>query len=171
MKYSLWIEPPVEVADKYLAIIDGLAIRYKAEFFDPHLTLYTPIMGEETEVLEAVQRLAAELKPIEISLGALEFTDEFYRALYASAKETPSYSDALKSADRVLRKFTGADGPRIVSPHLSLLYADMDEKEKQGIVGVLGSEIDDTFTCSTFSLWQTEGQPETWHRLRSFGLT
>ena len=169
MNYSLWIEPPKEVADKYLAIIDGLAIRYEAEFFVPHLTLYTPIIGDESEVIKAVEALASEVKPIEIRLGAIESLDEFYRALYISADETPSWNDAFARADKALRGFTDG-GPRIAAPHLSLLYADMDEDEKRTIMNVLGREFNDTFICASVSLWQTEGDPEVWHHITSFDL-
>ncbi|MFC1769457.1 2'-5' RNA ligase family protein [Nitrospirota bacterium] len=169
MRYSLWIEPPLEVADKYLAIIDGLAIRYEAEFFDPHLTLYTTIIGDESEVVKTVEALASEVKAIEIHLGALESGDEFYRALYISADETPSWSDAFARADNALRAFTDG-GPRIAPPHMSLLYADMEEDEKRKIMNVLGREFNDTFICNTFSLWRTDGMPEEWVKIVSFAL-
>ncbi len=50
-------------------------------------------------------------------------------------------------------------------PHLSLVYGDLDDTQKQGLTLGLESALATVYKTDTISLWQTTGPPSAWKRL------
>jgi len=163
---SLWLVPEGEVEDRYSALIASLAARLGTPAFVPHVSLLGGLAGPADEIAERVAELARSLPPIEVSLRAVDWRDEFYRCLFVAADPTPSLLSAHQRAAEALRAARGAP----FEPHLSLVYGHLDPARKEAIRAEIGAEQPATFVARAVHLFRTEGDPTGWRRVARFPL-
>src|SRR5512136_1264008 len=83
---SLWLMPEGETYERLAGLIARLSRRFSTPAFAPHLTLLPGVGGWlEDDLLVASRRLAADLRPLEIGLSAVEGREEPFRCLFARA--------------------------------------------------------------------------------------
>jgi len=171
--YSLWFEPPPALAPKYQAHIDRLQQRVASETsFVPHVTLLGGVDGPEQRVTGAASQLAASLEPFPIRFARAARGDIFHQCVFLLAET----SDELMKANVAAREALGMS-PGNYMPHLSLLYADISQAERQEIVDELNASGDEairsSFEASALAVWETDGADKTcrsWRRVASFPL-
>ncbi len=164
--FSIWLMPTGAVGEELAERIDRLSREFSSPLFPPHVTLIGGL-NDDTETLRIrTARLAAELQPFPVRLGAIDDLDEFYRALFVRVNKTPSLLEANARA-RVL--FRREDEPEYM-PHLSLLYGDFSHAVKAQIIARLDSMLDVSFDATCLYLFSTLGQTRDWYSVGEFAL-
>lgn len=124
--YSLWITPPLGISKILQNIIDHLAVEFKGERFEPHLTLLGEIEGEESEVLDKAKKLAGDLGSFKIELGVVSFSTTYFQNVFVRVKSNA----ALMSANMLAKKIYNFEN-NVFMPHISLLYGNHDMKDRE----------------------------------------
>lgn len=134
-KYSLWLTPEGEVYFKLKKLIDKLANQYGGPKFEPHVTLLGDLNLSQEEALSKAFQLSIQLQPYTIGLGALDYTESYFRCVFIKAKKTKQVMRANLEA----RKIFNIRSNEKYMPHLSLLYGNFDENLKKKIIKELGA--------------------------------
>ncbi len=124
----LWLAPAEPARSFFQETIDRLAREQGAPSFAPHLTLG---LGSSSQ-LQAVSAA-----PLELSVRALAASEKFTKTLFVRFIETPELT--------ALRDSLGME-PAGFDPHLSLLYKEMPQAEKEQLASVISLP----FTAVTF---------------------
>ena len=123
---TYWICPAEPERDQFARLIDGLAARFDAPTFEPHVTIHTTTA--QTENPDGV--LAKVVKgrlPYRLSIRGLDYSDEYTKTLFVQF--APDTELAQLSED--LRRASASPGDYQLNPHVSLLYKKIDEKTKR----------------------------------------
>jgi hypothetical protein len=120
MKVAFWLIPTDRTF--YQSLIHDLAQRYDAPIFQPHITLYSGNF-ERNRILEFLRT------PIDITLeiDRIQYSDQFTKSLFIQLVSNPQ----LEQLSESIRTYFGS--PYSLDPHLSLIYADLDEAEKRSL--------------------------------------
>ena len=168
-KYALWLLPEGEIFEKLDALIRGLASKYNAPPFTPHITLLGGLSGPEGKIMLGSAFLAAALKPFVVTLTRPDYLDEYYKCLFARAEETRDVMDAHFLAEKILDTFITREGSEFM-PHLSLMYGDFPVSLKKEIIRDIGAEVNLSFPINSIHLFLTNGGPGDWFRVKEFPL-
>lgn len=139
-KFSLWWIPnPDSPAFKLTQeIIDKLAKEYDTSRFDTHITLIADRSGSLEEIINLANKLADQIKPFEVRLGKVRFTDNLYQSLVVVA-EGKELENAAYQAGEVWDDFNAT----VYRPHLSLIYTEnKDHDFKKQLVKEVGNELE-----------------------------
>lgn len=161
--YSLWFEPSGDIAYKLQERIKKLSEKYDTPVFSPHVTLLGSINSSETEAKSLTKTLASSLYPFELELTKAGYSDLFYQSLFIHVAKTKKL---VEFQDRASRLF-GAEGDEKYMPHLSLLYGDLPQKEKERILNLVGREFHIRFHVKNLVLMKTDGKPKQWERVQT----
>lgn len=159
--YHLFLEPEGKLQEEVAAIIGSLATEFDGPMFSPHVTLLARIPVEKEEVLiEKTKQLASSLSPFEVVLGTLDMEQAYFRALYLQVE-----SEEIKSAhQRANELFSMQDEGQYV-PHMSLLYGNYPETQKQEVASALEVPTSSSFLVNRLHLYKTEGETSNWVKI------
>lgn len=120
MKVAFWLIPTEQAF--YQSLIHDLAQRYDAPIFQPHVTLYSGNF-ERTKILEFLRT------PIDITLEVdlIQYSDQFTKTLFIQLVSNPQ----LEQLSELIQTYFGS--PYSLDPHLSLIYANLDEAGKRSL--------------------------------------
>lgn len=162
--YSLWLMPEGVVYTRFLEIINQLAEEFSAPVFEPHVTLLGGIEGVEEDILSKTQKLAFLLGPYKINFSKIDYEDFYFRALYLRAEKTEEVAEANQKAREIFD--IGEQGDYM--PHLSFMYGDFPESQKQKIIQEIGNNFPIGFEVASIDLFKTEGEVSAWYRVKKF---
>jgi 2'-5' RNA ligase len=162
--YSLWLMPEPELSDRLARIISQLSQQYSGPLFSPHVTLLEKVQGREEDVRRKTEALARALRTYEIHFKDLDYTDEFFRALFVRAGKTPD----VMEANTLARKFFEIKNARPYMPHLSLFYGNLPVETKKSIIAHLGEAVAGRFKVGRIHLFSTSGATDGWYEVASF---
>lgn len=163
--YSIWFIPDGKTFKILSKVISNLSKKYSSPFFDPHITLLGGIEKSEDEVIEKTQKLALKIKPFEIKLLGINFSDDFLKALFLEVKSTK----AIMTANKLSQEIFKVD--ELYQPHLSLIYGNFPEKVKKDMIKRLNNKIVDlTFVVDKVYLYGVEGEIKDWKKIAEFQL-
>ena len=168
-RYSIWVAPKGETGNALQQLIEDLAAEYDAPEFVPHMTLVADIYPNESEVAalrERIASLAAKLTPFDITLTGYGYKDETFRCLYllADAPELPAlYNEVKELFPQVATEHF------VTMPHISVLYGNLDEATKNGIIQA-HPITPLTFAVNSIDLYRTNNPVESWQRIGTFPL-
>jgi 2'-5' RNA ligase len=165
-RYALWLLLAEPAHARYADLIRRLSERHATPPFEPHVTLLGKIAGEETGLVARAEQLARELAPFDIQLLDAVCLDEYFRALFIEVALAPPLNDARAAA---CRRF-GRRAADEFYPHLSLLYGDLPEREKESILDDIGRYFDETVRIDRIALWRVDGAPAAWRALAHCAL-
>lgn len=160
-KYSLWLRPFGDIAFSIQQRINKLSDKYGTPSFEPHVTLLSGLRYGETELIQLTETLAGALSPFDLLLTKAGYRDKFYQSLFVHIKK----SDELMNAYRTALQLFGRKEDEEYIPHLSLLYGDISQKEKERILSVMGREFHIRFEVHSLLLVKTEGKPDEWKKI------
>jgi len=160
--YSLWFEPSGDIAYKLQKRIKKLSEKHQTPIFSPHVTLLGSINGSETELTSLTNTLASPMSPFDLELTKAGYLDTFYQSLFVHVKKTKELEDVR---NRACQLFDCNEDEYM--PHLSLLYGDLSQKEKQRILNLIGREFHICFAAKSIALMQTNGKPDQWKRIHT----
>ncbi|MGK7369382.1 MAG: 2'-5' RNA ligase family protein [Candidatus Halalkalibacterium sp. M3_1C_030] len=160
-KYSLWLRPFGDIAFKIQQRINKLSDKYDTPSFEPHVTLLSGLRYGETELTQLTETLAGALSPFELLLTKAGYRDKFYQSLFVHIKK----SDELMNAYNTALQLFGREADEEFIPHLSLMYGDISQEEKERILSVMGREFHIRFEVHSLLLVKTEGKPDEWEKI------
>ena len=163
---SLWLIPPDDLAAELSSIIAGLSDRFSTPHFQPHVTFISHLSGPADEMRSRTADLATRLRPFDVYLTTLGYTDDCFRALFIAVDQTPPLMEAQATARRVFKQ--SSDRP--YQPHLSLLYGHLAKGIKEAIIAEIGRDFRRTFHVTHLYLVASEGEPAEWRHLGAFPL-
>jgi hypothetical protein len=110
--------------------------------------------------------VTAGVAPFDLSLTGVGWEPVFFRALYLRAEPSARLTALREGARRALRLEPAPD------PHLSLLYADLDEERKPAIAAGLDLTLPMTIRVDAAEVWgDFREDAGRWRRLARVPLT
>lgn len=109
--------------------LDVLADRFGAPRFAPHVTAYGGAAVIDADLTAACARLARVLAPLELAVTGLARGDFLFQTLFLALSANLPLRLWFEQALSVL----GNPKNYRLTPHLSLLYAPLDETAKQNL--------------------------------------
>jgi 2'-5' RNA ligase len=165
--YSIWLMPSNKVSSYYSQIIQGLSEQFDTPYFEPHITLFSGIKTELDSVhFYNISVLAALTNTFDISLYKLCFKADYFRAFYLVANE----HEMLNNLNKELQVIFPTVENVAFSPHLSLLYGEVDVAEKEALALSFGNHLFGKFEAKTIRIMRTEGEVELWEVVEEFPL-
>jgi 2'-5' RNA ligase len=151
--FSLWFLLPREAHERFQALIARLSARLGTPLFEPHITLLGGLTGSGEVLRRQTRALAAAIEPFEVRLREAAGLDEYYRCLFVEISPSRALQDARVAAGHVLDQRLNAD----FSPHLSLVYGNLEETEKENILDGIGRDFDENLRIEELGLYDTSG--------------
>src|SRR5690348_3931038 len=143
-----WLVPaPGPERDRLAAVITDLAGDYGGPVFAPHVTLARTVPAVPDVVAGVLAEVTAGVAPFDVTLTEVGYEPMFFRALYLRAEPSARLTALREGARRALRLEPAPD------PHLSLLYADLDEERKPAIAAGLGLVLPMTIRVDAAEVW------------------
>jgi len=156
-----WLVPaPGPERDRLAAVITDLAAGYGGPVFAPHVTLARTVPAVPDVVAGVLAEVAAGVAPFEVALTGVGYEPVFFRSLYLRAGPSAPMTALRGAAARALRLEPAPD------PHLSLLYADLDEERKPPIAAGLDLALPMTIRVDAAEVWgDSREDAGRWRRL------
>jgi 2'-5' RNA ligase len=157
--YHLWLVPVGEAFQRLQDVIDRLAEAHHGPVFKPHVTLLSPLAGEETSLIETNRKLVAGLEPFDLDLTVPEAGTTFFQCIYMRVAESPSLSRTRQAAAEAFA--LPADN---YMPHLSLYYGDASPGRRATILAAVPAQAKCTFPVELIQLIRADSErPVDWH--------
>lgn len=125
--FALWLLPEREATALLQPRLDALADQFGAPHFAPHVTAYGGTAVIDDVLTAACARLARALAPPRLEVSALTRGDFLFQTLFLALKTSAPLALWFEQVCRDL----GNPKNYCLNPHLSLLYAPLDETAKQ----------------------------------------
>lgn len=157
--YHLWLVPAGKTLHRLRRIIDDLAEAHSGPAFTPHVTLLSPLVGEETSLIETNRRLAAGLSPFNLELTVPAAGTTFFQCIYMRVAENQSLSQARQAAAKAFALPTDD-----YMPHLSLYYGDASAERRAIILKAVPARAKCSFPVESIQLIRADSErPVDWH--------
>ncbi|KAG9448147.1 hypothetical protein H6P81_014275 [Aristolochia fimbriata] len=172
--YSVWAVPPEPVKERLQKLMGKLRDEFGGPAFEPHVTVVGAIRLPKMEALQKL-RLSCEVnKPYTVRVNSVAKGTFFYQCVYLLVDPTP---EVVEVSNRSCSHF-GYERSTAYMPHLSLLYGDTSDDEKEKAVEKVKSldpEISNlSFEVSRLTLCKTDTQDKTlksWEKIAEFDLS
>jgi 2'-5' RNA ligase len=161
--YHLFLEPSGALREQLQQTISTLADVYGGPVFVPHVTLLAQIPASD-DIEEKTRLLAENMSSFTLSLGEIEITEAYFRALYGAIRE----SAELRAVHQRALEVFGMSDEIPYTPHLSLLYGNYPQEQKQETAAALVYPQNESFEVSSLVLYKTEGEVDDWIRVGEF---
>ena len=143
-----WLVPaPGPERDRLARAVASLAAGYGGPVFAPHVTLAGVIPAVPDTVAGVLAEVTAGVAPFAVTLTEVRWEPVFFRSLYLRAGPSARLTALREAARRALRLEPTPD------PHLSLLYADLDEERKPAIAASLELALPMTIRVDAAEVW------------------
>ena len=127
MRVSYWLLPAEPAKSELQRLVSDLAARCNAPVFVPHVTLYSGALSAQDRPDEALAQIAGRFAPLELQVTGISYSPRFTQTLFmefAADEELALLSAAFKAAASEPFEYE-------LKPHLSLVYASLDEELKK----------------------------------------
>ncbi|KAJ6844140.1 cyclic phosphodiesterase-like [Iris pallida] len=159
--YSVWALPPDDVGSRLKEIMSALRSEFDGPAFDPHITLVGAVRLTRESAIRRLRSASGSLRPYTARAAAVSRGGFFYQCVYLLIEPTP---EVMEAGAHCCGHF-GYETSTPYMPHLSLLYGDLTEEEKEKArkrVEELDKEIRSlTFEVSSIGLFRTDTQDKT----------
>lgn len=162
--FSIWLTPQGEPYQVLAELIADISKRLHSPCFPPHVTLLGSLRGSAESLKLKCAELASRLKPYKISLGKIQYTDDYSRSLFYLVERTQDVLRANLLAKEIFDRATDLE----YLPHLSILYGIFPSSTKEILTEELGSKVTLSFRAEDLQLVDTSGKPENWFALQKF---
>lgn len=156
MQYSIWIIPPKPLYNLLKNTIDKLAKKYKGPTFEPHMTLLGDIDESLSEIEYKVQKLAANIDKLKLSLGPVSFSTTYFQSVFVRINSTSK----LMKLNMDAKKLFGREN-NVFMPHMSLLYGNHDMVTREKAATNLQFP-QPSFTVNKFTITPATLDPREW---------
>lgn len=125
--YSVWALPPEPVRDRFRRIMEGLRAAYGGPAFEPHVTVVGDFRGRRSEAVKVLRAAAASVQPYTARVTGVARGSFFYQCVYILLDPT---AEVVGASDHCCANF-GYNRKTPYMPHVSLLYGDLTDEEKE----------------------------------------
>jgi hypothetical protein len=165
--YSLWLVPNGVHLKSLEELVKKLSDSTRTPAFRPHLTLLGNLADDELTLLNNFENLAQKLKPLDLELGPINPGDSFFQAIYVDIKLSPE----LKKTRLLARKIFSDKKPGKYQPHVSLLYANLQDNLKQDMIKNLLQPLPNPILFDEIALVKTTGLITEFKTIKTIKLT
>ncbi|KAF3777281.1 Cyclic phosphodiesterase [Nymphaea thermarum] len=159
--YSVWAIPPETVRPRLKALMENLKNEFGGPEFGPHITMVGAIRLNRKDAIAKLVASSEGLKPIKCRISSVSKGTFFYQCIYLLVHP----DDEVMEASRHCTEHFGYVSSSPYMPHLSLLYGDISEEEKDKAIEkakALDNVIDQLeFEVSTLALYRTDTEDKT----------
>ena len=127
--FGFWVIPDNPLYKRVQEIIDRYSKRLDTPVFLPHMTLLGTVRGKKTEILQKAENAVKTIEPFVLTVGEVEFSTTYFQCVFARVKTTAK----LMEVHQTLGKHLDWSNDHVYMPHISLVYADVDMKTREGI--------------------------------------
>jgi putative hydrolase of the HAD superfamily len=114
---SLWLLPAEPIKKRLHAIIQGLAEKYDAVSFEPHVTIFSG-SSDDDKTASIARGIVKSFSPFELTVLRLDHTRNFTKTLFIQFQE----SEIARSMFNAIKERSERPTNYVLNPHLSLLY-------------------------------------------------
>ncbi|XP_062179237.1 cyclic phosphodiesterase-like [Phragmites australis] len=125
--YSVWALPPEPVRDRLRRAMEALRAAHGFPAFEPHATVVGAIRLRRAQAIEMLRAAAAGVRPYTVRVAGVARGDFFYQCVYLLLEPTP---EVVEASDHCCGHF-GYERSTPYMPHVSLLYGDLTDEEKE----------------------------------------
>jgi 2'-5' RNA ligase len=160
---AYWLIPAEPAKSFFQRIINDLARRCDAPFFEPHVTIH--VGADRDDAAEKALRDAArKCKPIGLTPLGIDQSDEFIKTLFVQF----AVSAELRKINNVIREAANDSSQYELKPHLSLLYKKMQTAARRQLAASINvplSEVafDAINAVRCIAPTQSRADVEAWH--------
>ncbi|KAL0873825.1 hypothetical protein Bca101_023530 [Brassica carinata] len=148
--YSVWALPDDETEPRFRKLMEALRSEFSGPRFDPHVTVVGATSLTADEAKKMFEETCDGLKAYTATVDRITTGTFFYQCVFLLLKSTPEVMKA---------------GEHSYMPHLSLLYAELDEegkKKAQEKAYVLDNSLDGlSFRLNRLVLCKTDTEDKT----------
>ncbi|OAY78029.1 Cyclic phosphodiesterase [Ananas comosus] len=166
--YSVWALPPEDVRGRLKRLMATLRSEFGGPAFDPHITVVGATRLHPAAAVEMLRSAAAALSPYPARVASVASGGFFYQCVYLLIDPSP---EVVEASAHCCRHF-GYQSSTPYMPHLSLLYGDLTDEEKERArrrVEELDKEIRGlSFQISELALYKTDTEDkslESWEKV------
>jgi len=163
--YYLWLMPQKGMVDEFQKIIQDLSEAYDTPDFEPHVTLVSGLSGNEDHLVKIIDAFTRGKHSLSVTINGIDYMHGFFTALVFNIQNTPEIDLFNAQTREHLNPFD--QGP--YHPHLSLLYGDITEEEKEHIIANLNL-LPRTITLDKLKLVKGHSEIERWRVIREWSL-
>eukprot|EP00262_Sarcandra_glabra_P010154 TRINITY_DN25084_c0_g1_i1.p1 TRINITY_DN25084_c0_g1~~TRINITY_DN25084_c0_g1_i1.p1 ORF type:complete len:197 (+),score=12.17 TRINITY_DN25084_c0_g1_i1:214-804(+) len=171
--YSVWAMPAEDVKERLKKVMEKLRGEFGGPEFEPHITVVGAIRLTKKDALEKLKSACEGLKSYTAHINTVSRGDYFYQCVYLLVDPTP---EVMEASAHCTSHF-GYTNSSPYMPHLSLLYGDLTNEEKeraQERVKFHDESICDlSFNISCLALYKTDTEDKTlksWEKVADCNL-
>ncbi len=135
---SYWLIPTKEDHAVLQTVIDGLASRFEAPTFPPHLTLFAGPATADEEPRHVLESLPSELVPKRLAVNRVDVSDHFTMTLFLQLQPDPQLITLHERIQSI-----APPSKYCFDPHLSLLYLDLPLPVKQCLANEINRPLEE----------------------------
>ncbi|XP_073006590.1 cyclic phosphodiesterase-like [Typha latifolia] len=154
--YSVWALPPEDVRARVKRVMSALRSEFGGPEFEPHITVVGAIRLSPDNAIRMLRSASAALSSYTARVASVSRGGFFYQCVYLLIEPTP---EVVETSAHCCNGF-GYRSSTAYMPHLSLLYQDLTDEEKEKArsrVEELDKEICDLrFKISELALYKTD---------------
>eukprot|EP00252_Welwitschia_mirabilis_P006191 TRINITY_DN1698_c0_g1_i2.p1 TRINITY_DN1698_c0_g1~~TRINITY_DN1698_c0_g1_i2.p1 ORF type:complete len:184 (-),score=25.58 TRINITY_DN1698_c0_g1_i2:351-902(-) len=175
--FSVWAMPPAEVSEKIKGVMQKLNSTFRGPEFEPHMTVVGACKMNRAQALSCLESACKNVSPYKCKIDRVASGSFFYQCVFALVQKTP---EAVQAHLQASRSFGNEVRGEDYMPHISLLYANIDQTQKEfAINNVLSQEDRDflssvEFSVSSLCLWLTDTEDESlssWQKIAELPLS
>ncbi|KAK8970552.1 Cyclic phosphodiesterase [Platanthera guangdongensis] len=159
--FSVWAIPPPDVNRRFKSLMFSLRSEFGGPAFDPHITVVGDLRLHRNDAIAFLHSSAASINPFTARISAVSHGAVFYQCVYLLLDPSPQ----VKEISSHCCSHFGYKSSTPYMPHLSLIYGDLGEEEKER-ASKRAEEIDAginglTFEISSLALYRTDTRDKT----------
>jgi len=149
--------------ENYLTkIINNLAKKYNSPSFVPHITAYGLVDIDLETLDQKIFDSIHKIQPFTIETSAINFSDDFWKTFYVEILLNKNFVKINNDLTINLSKFSKYH----FLPHISLLYKNMGQSQKQFLKKNI--HIKKTFTITGIGIQQFSEKIEDWKLVKEY---
>ncbi|XP_071701241.1 cyclic phosphodiesterase [Rutidosis leptorrhynchoides] len=170
--YSVWALPPEHVTERVKKLMAGLRSEFGGPEFEPHVTVVGATTLTEDEARDKLKKACEGLKVYDATVEKVATGNFFYQCVFLLLNKT---SEVMETGAHCWSHFGFKSSAYM--PHLSILYGDLSEEEKQRAqqkAYALDESIDSlSFPITRLALYKTDTEDKTlksWEKVTEVAL-
>ncbi|AET04349.1 putative RNA ligase/cyclic nucleotide phosphodiesterase [Medicago truncatula] len=172
--YSVWAIPPEDVRDRLTKLMTSLRSDFGGPQFEPHMTVVGAIELTPDDALKKLRSASEGVKSFQVTVDRVSAGTFFYQCVYLLLHPTPQI---LETNAHCCTHF-GYKNSTPYMPHVSLVYGDLTDEEKQKAqerANILDNSLSGlSFQISKLALYKTDTEDKSlksWEKIAECTLT
>ncbi len=169
-KFSVFLTPSPEDFAWAENLIRQICGKFDQPPFEPHVTVYSAALSGPGKMITALSGAVEGMRPFSLRITGIGCSEEYFKALFIRFEE----HHLLREISEKMRTETETDSGYVLVPHLSLLYGDMQLRDKSAAAkrvvldktSILFDEVKIVTPRNVEKGWRDPGQWQTLFRVR-----